>query len=288
MKRFPRIVLCACALLLTGLAWAKPQGEFPPAVAELTIDANGKRMPGLAYIAQGAGPHPAVLLLHGYPGNEKNLDMAQALRSQGWTVVFFHYRGAWGSEGEFSFTGAERDVQTVLDYMRAPANATALRIDPEHISVVGHSMGGHMAVSGILGDAQVRCAVSLDGANLGTRGGDLFNNPERVAMWKGYSDQLFMLAGWSGDKALKEFEQRGKALDLLERIDHINGRPILFIAADSEVIPLDSQILPLVEALRDTDNSKVEYVLIDDDHSFSASRGRLIATTASFLDKHCQ
>lgn len=64
-------------------------------------------MSGLIYIASGAGPHPTVILLHGYPGNEKNLDLAQSLRREGWNVLFFHYRGAWGSEGEFSLTGAE-------------------------------------------------------------------------------------------------------------------------------------------------------------------------------------
>jgi len=38
-----------------------------------------------------------VVLLHGYPGNERNLDLAQARRRDGWDIVFFHYRGAWGS-----------------------------------------------------------------------------------------------------------------------------------------------------------------------------------------------
>ena len=31
-------------------------------------------------IAAGAGPHPTMLLLHGLPGNERNLDLAQAAR----------------------------------------------------------------------------------------------------------------------------------------------------------------------------------------------------------------
>ena len=44
-----------------------------------------------------------VILLHGFPGNERNLDLAQAIRRSGWNAVFFHYRGAWGSGGVFSF-----------------------------------------------------------------------------------------------------------------------------------------------------------------------------------------
>ena len=33
---------------------------------------------------QGLGPHPVVIMLHGFPGNEKNLDLAQSIRRAGW------------------------------------------------------------------------------------------------------------------------------------------------------------------------------------------------------------
>ena len=75
--------------------------EHPPAINELTIPSDGSRMPGLIYVANGPGPHPTVVLLHGFPGNEKNLDLAQALRRAGFNVLFFHYRGAWGAEGDY-------------------------------------------------------------------------------------------------------------------------------------------------------------------------------------------
>ena len=277
------------ALLLLPLAlpcMAKPQGEYPPAMVELTIPSHGSRMPALAYLAAGLGPHPTVLLLHGYPGNEKNLDLAQGLRQKGWNVVFFHYRGAWGSEGEFSFLGAERDVQEALRFIAAPENAARLRLDTAAISTVGHSMGGHMALAGILDNPGVRCAVSLDGANLGTRG--LFSDPDQSETWKAYGDSLFMLRGWSGDKALLEVEKHAADLDLINRAGQINARPVLFIAADTEIIPIDSQIKPLVKALQATPGSQISYQLIDDDHSFSASRAKLIDSTARFLHANCR
>ena len=34
-------------------------------------------------LAAGAGTHPVVVFLHGYPGNERNLDLAQAVRRAG-------------------------------------------------------------------------------------------------------------------------------------------------------------------------------------------------------------
>lgn len=278
------LLLC----VLTAPSLAKPSAEFPPAVKELTIVANGSRMPGLAYLAAGEGPHPGVLLLHGYPGNEKNLDVAQALRRMGWSVVFFHYRGAWGAEGEFSYRGAEQDVQTVLQYMRNPDNAKALRINPQRISTVGHSMGGHMAMAGMLDNPAVRCAVSYDGANMGARGNGLFSDPEAAEMWKAYSDSLFMLAGWSGAKAIAEIKQYGQQLDLVRRAKNVGQRSVLMVGADSRVIPMDVHITPVLEALRASKESNIRYLLIDDDHSFSASRLQLIGATADFLAAYCR
>jgi pimeloyl-ACP methyl ester carboxylesterase len=226
------------------------------------------------------------LLLHGYPGNEKNLDVAQALRSNGWNVVFFHYRGAWGSEGEFSFLNAEEDVQTVLKYMNM--HADTLRIDKDLISIVGHSMGGHMAIAGILDNPSVTCAITYDGANMGVNDVGIAADPETTIPWKAYSDTVFMLNAWSGEKALNELKEHSKALNLVRRVNSINSRPVLLIAADTDVIPMKSHITPLLEALRNTKNSKISYKLINDDHSFNASRAELISTSISFLNSNCK
>jgi len=265
--------------------FAKAQREHPAGITELTIESSGQRMSGIIYTAAGEGVHPTMVLLHGYPGNEKNLDVAQAMRREGWNVIFFHYRGAWGSEGEFSFQNAEADVQAVLHYIMDSNVAKKLAIDTHKISIVGHSMGGHMALAGILDNPNVSCAVSYDGANMGK---GLLSDPAIIKMWSDYSDQLFMLNGWSGKKMLTEVSEHGEALDLVSRVDSINGRPVFIIAANSDVIPLATQITPLVSALKATKNSKISYLLIEDDHSFSSSRLQLISATASFLNTNCR
>jgi hypothetical protein len=275
-------------MVIATFSYAKPVGEFPAKTTELTFNANGERMSGFIYHAAGEGLHPTVLLLHGYPGNEKNLDVAQALRSKGWNVVFFHYRGAWGSEGEFSFLNAEQDVQTVLQYISNKDNAEKLQIDRNLISIVGHSMGGHMAIAGILDNPLVTCAIAYDGANLGVDDVGIIADPENKLPWVEYSDSLFMLNGWSGKKAQQELKQHGKALNLVRRVGSINGRPVLLIAADSIVIPMKSHIKPLLKALANTKNSHISFKLINDDHSFSSSRTELIETTSKFLDANCK
>jgi len=274
--------------VMSSPAHSKALGEAPASIVELTISSNGDRMSGIAYLAAGKKPHPTILLLHGYPGNEKNLDVAQAMRRKGWNVVFFHYRGAWGSEGEFSIINAEQDVQNVLQYITDDNNAQKLRIDIDQVSIVGHSMGGHMAVAGLIDNPNVKCAISYDGANMGANKSGIFDDPETSKMWKEYSDSLFMLEGWSGDKAIEEAKQHGTALDLLQRIKKVNARPILFIAANTDVIPMEVHITPLVNALKLMKNNQVALQVIEDDHSFSSSRLLLIESTADFLNTNCK
>ena len=78
----------------------------PPRMEVLHIPSGGVEINGVAYLAGGAGPHPTLVLLHGLPGNEKNLDLAQAVRRAGWNVVtFFNYRGTWGEVEDLQLQG---------------------------------------------------------------------------------------------------------------------------------------------------------------------------------------
>jgi len=283
-----KLSLAFVILLMSVTSYAQKTNEYRATTTELTFNSNGKRMSGFVYQTAGKGPHPTVLLLHGYPGNEKNLDVAQALRKNGWNVAFFHYRGSWGSEGDFSFRNAEQDVQVVLQYLSDKDNAEALRIDRGLISTVGHSMGGHMAIAGFLDNPAVKCSIAWDGANLGAKGVGLVNDPNTTIPWKEYGDTLFMLNGWSGEKAQKETQKYAKELDLITRAEKANGRPVLLIGADTSVIPMELHIKPLLAALKATKNSLVSYKLIKDDHSFNSSRMELISTTANFLDVNCK
>jgi len=285
-----RFLIAFILLISIGAASAKDRADtndYPASITELTILSNGKRMPGHIYQAAGAGPHPTAVMLHGYPGNEKNLDLAQALRKAGWNTLFFHYRGAWGAEGVFSFLGAEQDVQAVIEYAQHTDNAARLKIDPDRISLVGHSMGGHMAVAGTLDNQTINCAVSHDGANMGASGTGLFSDEQSIKLWSDYSDTLFMLNGWSGKKAVAEITQFGPQLDLIKRSPSIKQRGVHLIAADTQVIPIDLHIKPLYEALK-KHSDKASYILIDDDHSFSNSRDQLIGSTLEYLDKNCR
>lgn len=119
--------------------------EHPARMEVLHVPSHGVEINGIALVAAGAGQHPVLIICHGLPGNEKNLDLAQAVRRNGWTVVAFNYRGSWGSPGVFRFAQNIEDAGSVVDYVKA--HAAALGADPRRIVVLGHSMGGWVAVN---------------------------------------------------------------------------------------------------------------------------------------------
>jgi pimeloyl-ACP methyl ester carboxylesterase len=153
MRRFS---LCVLAVLLNIPLFAQvpaaittdpAQDKAAPAAMEVfQLPSHGSLLNALVYEAAGAETHGTVVLLHGFPGNEKDLDLAQAIRRDGWNVLYFDYRGSWGTPGAFSFAHSIEDAQSAIAYLRDPANAKRLRVDPARIVLVGHSMGGMIAL----------------------------------------------------------------------------------------------------------------------------------------------
>src|ERR1700690_3468301 len=158
-----------CAASGISLLQAQSPKEARASMETFQIPSHGALLNALVYVAAGAGPHPAVVLLHGFPGNERNLDLAQDIRRAGWDVLYFDYRGSWGSTGDFSFSHGIQDTAAAVDYLRSPAMAKILRLDPSRIVLIGHSMGGFMAVQDAAADQRILGVGLISAADLGGR-----------------------------------------------------------------------------------------------------------------------
>ncbi len=169
-------LLCACfSATLPSVAQnaaistdPKPDKANSAAMQSFQFDSHGSLLNAFVYVAAGSSPHPTVVLLHGFPGNERNLDLAQSIRRAGWNVLYFDYRGSWGSPGDFTFTHCIEDTQSAIAYLRDPANAARLRSDAKTIVLVGHSMGGFVALEAGAFDSTIRAIVTISAADLGT------------------------------------------------------------------------------------------------------------------------
>jgi pimeloyl-ACP methyl ester carboxylesterase len=246
--------------------------DFPPSLVELNFESHGDRMNGHAYLADGPGPHPTVVLLHGFPGNERNLDLAQDLRSDGFNVLFFHYRGAWGSEGTYSFTHMIEDVAAATDYLRA--NAEALRTDPDKLILVGHSMGGFAALEAAARDETIACVAGIAPANMGP----LADAPtEQTDGFAAYADTMQMLAGLTGENAIAEIKANREAFDTRLLAPKLVGKSVLIIGGDKDTsVTVERVIEPLVAAYEAEPGIDLTAKVLSGDHSFSWSRQELI------------
>ena len=249
----------------------------PPRMEVLHIPSGGVEINGVAYLAGGAGVHPTVVLLHGLPGNEKNLDLAQAIRRAGWNVITFNYRGSWGSPGSFSFEGNLADAKAVLAYARAPANAAKFGIDTGKLVIAGHSMGGWVTGLTAAGDDGLAGAVLISAADMGGRGAV----PAAKAMIaKTMATDMETLANTSPEKMADEIIAISPRLSFTATVAKgLSSKPLLVITSDDGLAPMDDKLAAAVKA----DGGRVTSLHLTTDHSYSGQRIALEAAVISWL-----
>jgi pimeloyl-ACP methyl ester carboxylesterase len=289
--RLPVITLASALLALApslAAAQADPPRDAakPPGMEELTIPSGTTRMNGFIYLAQGAEPHPVVVFLHGYPGNERNLDLAQAVRRAGWHALYFDYRGSWGSGGTFGFQNALDDVEAALAWLRTPETRTRFRVDADRIAIVGHSVGGWLAMMHAADDPATRCIAPLDPANLGGTGKRARAEPSRDfgAYFRQTTHPEAGPIRARADDLLRELVRNADRWDYLDLAPALKGKSVLFIASTAEA---EAGRQTLTRRLADAGATHVRSLHYDDDHPFSAHRLALAEELVTWLRGDC-
>lgn len=96
------------------------------------------------------GPHPLVVLSHGYGGNWRNqLWLARALAVRGYVVAAPNHPGST-TGNKSPALGAQlwerpRDLSYLIDFMTTDPHWSA-RVAPQRIAAIGHSLGGWTVV----------------------------------------------------------------------------------------------------------------------------------------------
>jgi len=253
---------------------APPDKDFPAIMEAPDILSHGSRLNAVFYLASGRGPHPTALLLHGFPGNEKNMDLAYVLQRAGWNVLFPNYRGSWGSAGTFSFANAIEDTQSAVDFLRDPANVKKYRIDSKHIVLVGHSMGGFMAADVAAHDPQVAALVMICAWNIGPTVLRAADNGRS----DNYKNSSPRLAGTTPEGLMSEAKNNALKWNYVDYAPLLNNRPVLIMESNDRNRD-DNQAM--AEALRKAGNPQVTEKFTETDHSFSDHR---IALQIAILD----
>jgi len=233
----------------------------PAGSTELFIPSEGSQLAGLIYRANGAGKHPTLLLLHGYPGNERNLDLAQVVRSLGWNVIYFDYRGSWGSQGKFSFTNCVKDVENVVTFCNKYQDS--LKIDTGRIVLFGHSMGGWITLKSVQAIPQIKKAFALSTWDISKSSGE---------------EETYFVLNASKQEIFGPV-QRNR--------DYFNLARDAKALANKQIIMLDEHHgnKGIADALKAVNTAYFKYEVWPTDHPFSNKRISLMNELITFLNK---
>ncbi len=261
-----------------------PQDKAHPAgMISFALPTNGVKINAVLYTAAGAGPHPTVLLFHGLPGNEQNLDLARAIQREGWNVLTLHYRGSWGSPGEYSFAHCLEDGQAAVAWLRAPSAQAAPHIDSSRIVVVGHSLGGFVAGYTAGHDPKIMGAALISAARIG--GG--FSGLSRAQVVKVMEDNIqnadgmHTLGAATAEGLADEAIKNGPAWDIVRFAPTLAGHPLLMVTSDDGLGPADEGIAKAVEAVPGAHVARAHFAT---DHSYNDQRLALSAAVLTWLE----
>jgi len=244
------------------------------------------------YLPAGPDPHPIVIFLHGYPGNERNLDLAQAVRRAGYAALYFDYRGDFGSNGTFSFVHSLEDAAAVLAWVRDPENVLKYHIDPTRIALVGHSLGGWLALLGAEHEPMGVCVAALAAWNLGWLGARAAQTPkERVETLKYLRAETESNGGAiraDADDLLKEVLVHAGKWDYLSQAGALKSRALLLVAAardtPDEGVDMHGQ---LARDVAKAGGTRMRVATFEDDHAFSSHRIELADMVVRWLGNDC-
>ncbi|MGP3960583.1 alpha/beta hydrolase family protein [Nonomuraea sp. 3N208] len=258
---------------------------FPAATPAVTLDSSGVALLGVLHVPAGPGPHPVVVLLHGFPGNERNFDLAQVLRRAGYASLVFHYRGSWGVGGSWSWGHVLEDTAAVVAGLRDPDFASAHRLDPRRLVLIGHSLGGFAALMTAAAEPSIAAVVSVAGFDFGAVAALCRADPSlRASYVEAFAGELGPLRGTSGEALVAEMEAGGESWRLARLAPLLADRPVLLIGTSLDTVtPHEVHHEPVVKAYQAQPVEHLEHHVFATDHALSDHRVTLARTIVSFL-----
>jgi hypothetical protein len=244
-------------------------------VEDTVIPCDGVKLLGRLYRPREESVYPAVAVCHGYPGDTKNMDLAEELALKGVVVLIFYYMGAWGSGGEYRLTNLVPSTTAAVKYLRG-----LHYVDPDRVGLVSLSMGAVPLTKCMSVDPSLRTGVLMSPAS------DL--KPWSLEPYLESIVPVFLkmaegkLAGWTEEKLRQDVKVAASELNPVETVRKIHA-PLMVVLGTKDTVTMPPDIRRLYEVA----NEPKKLVEIEGaDHEFSEHRIPLQKAVIGWVSSH--
>lgn len=226
---------------------------------------------------------PLAVICHGFVGSRIGVDRlfvktARELAEDGYLVLRFDYIGCGESSGEYGAEGLESMItqtRSVLDYA-----VNCSDVDPTRVTLIGHSLGGAVALLTAVRDKRVKNLVMWSSV------GYPFNDIVKITGRNVYDEGVKLgSADYLGYKFTPAFFESLAEHQPLQEAVKFNGDVLVVHGTSDEIIPVDYAFLyQKVFWMRQEGRCDKE-IIFQGDHTFSSGKEReqLITRTREWL-----
>ncbi len=243
-------------------------------VKNVEIPHRELKLKGRIYRADGEGKKPSAIICHGYPGDTKNMDLAEELTINGYNVLVFFYAGAWGSEGTYRFKNLTPSTKSALEWLLGKPF-----VDPSRVALISHSMGALPLTSLMSVDDRVKTGVLMAPASdtAPWLGEDVIDN--LFTVFRAMSEGKLATGDDSGYK--QDMIDAAKNLNPMDRVADIKAPLMVIVGSTDDITKPET-----CKALYEKATEPKKWVLLDGaDHSFTEHRYPLHREILGWLKK---
>lgn len=244
-------------------------------VEDVSFESEGYRLLGRLYRPNTSGRFPAVVICLGFPGDNKNMDLAEELALNGIVCLIFYYRGAWGSGGDFGLKALDPSARDAVEFLVSQSC-----VDPGRVGLIGYSMGALPAVKRLSLDRRLKVGV-------------LISPIADVSAWavKEVAEAIIPIWIQRSEGKLKGLDAEHLISELPSVVEELNpveviretSTPIMIVAGSEDTLTPHELCREVYEAAI----GQKDFFLVDGaDHEYSAHRVLLIRRVLEWLKKH--
>ena len=236
------------------------------------VDGRPRTIPAFVYPAEGAGPHPVLIDIHGGPeAQARYTTRHRTTQRRGVTVIAPNVRGSTGYGRTYSRLDdgrlredAVRDIGALLDWIAQQPD-----LNPERVAVTGGSYGGYMVLASLVhfGD-RLRCGVDVVGIS------NFVTFLENTAPYR-----RDLRRAEYGDERDPEMRAFLESISPLNHADRITSQLLVVQGANDPRVPV-TESRQMVDRVRET-RAEVAYIeAADEGHGFRKPWNALYARSA--------